>query len=686
MLRSVAIWCSKSISFQSNLTRSSRYRADIDGLRAVAVISVLFFHARILGCQGGFVGVDVFFVISGYLITSLIAEDIERGKFSLLSFYERRMRRIFPALFGTLFFCALAAAALLVPKDLRVFGESLTATTLFGSNLYFWHVSTPLGYFADTSKWQALLHTWSLSVEEQFYLLFPALLLLLARRAKERVNGCLWFLAAASFCLNVWVTRYRPVAGFYFFIPRSWELLIGVLLATKAVPGLRSRTWREIAGLLGMMLIIVAVLSLTESTRFPGFEALLPCLGAGLIIYAGENGPSFVKTVLSLRPLVFVGIISYSLYLWHWPLFAFGRYFSGGDLTRIETAGVLVCSVATAFLSFAFIERPFRGANSVVSRGQIFGFGLVASLSFAVFGSLMYLSHGWPERYSQRTRQVLDENVRRRNDYLETCGNWHVDIRSISDINFCHVGSQSSQKIMFWGDSHVGQLYPAIQTMYNHGDFNNESALFAIADGCLPAQRLNTIDSGGPAYCDSFSKFALIRAEEKDIDAVFIGFNTAWSYQDGIRCAVVDGRCVKTLSSKETGRLFLDELSEQIRTLKNLGKRVIVCLPFPMYDKSIPELEIRNAVFERFGLGGIAKDLTLPAVRGQIQFIATLEGAEVFDPRVSLCHGSDCVTQLNGISIYMDSNHIAASEISVLESNLVQVLGQRTQIARSFGH
>jgi len=222
--------------------------------------------------------------------------------------------------------------------------------------------------------------------------------------------------------------------------------------------------------------------------------------------------------------------------------------------------------------------------------------------------------------------------------------------------------------------------------MYNDGHLKNEGVLFAIADGCLPAQRLNTIDSAGAAYCDSFSKFALIRAEEKDIDAVFIGFNTAWSYQDGIRCAVVDGRCVKTLSSKETGRLFLAELSEQIRTLKSLGKRVIICLPFPMYDKSIPELEIRNAVFERFGLGGIAKDLTLPALREQIQLIATREGAEIFDPRVSLCHGSDCVTQMNGVSIYMDSHHIAASEVSVLESNLAQILHSRTQIGRSFGN
>jgi len=596
------------------------------------------------------------------------------------------MRRIFPALFGALFFCVLAAAVVFVPNDLRIFGESLTATTLFGSNLYFWHVSSPLGYFADNSNWQVLLHTWSLSVEEQFYLIFPAVLLLLVRGVKTRVNVVLWSLAAVSFCVNIWATWYRPIAGFYFFIPRSWELLMGVLLAVKAVPGLRCRTGREIAGLLGMGMIFGAVFALTESTRFPGVSALLPCLGASLIIYAGEQGSSFVKRVLSFRLLVFIGMISYSLYLWHWPLLAFGRYFSGDDLTRPETAAVLVCSVALAFLSYEFIERPFRGGNSVFRRGQIFALAVVASLSFGVVGSLIYLSHGFPGRYSPRTLQVLDENVKRRNDYLEVCGNWRVQVHSISDINFCQLGNQATQKLMFWGDSHVGQLYPLVQEMYNDGHLNNEGVLFAVADGCLPAQRLNTIDSAGPANCDSFSKFALMRAEQKDIDAVFIGFNTAWSYQDGIRCEVLGGNCVKTLSSKETGRLFLVELSQQIRTLKSLGKRVIICLPFPMYDKSIPELEIRNAVFERFGLGGIARDLTVPALREQIQSIATREGAEIFDPRMSLCHGSECVTQVNGISIYKDSHHIAASEVSVLESNLAKVLSPPIQIGRAFSN
>jgi hypothetical protein len=235
----------------------------------------------------------------------------------------------------------------------------------------------------------------------------------------------------------------------------------------------------------------------------------------------------------------------------------------------------------------------------------------------------------------------------------------------MADINFCRLGSESSQKIMFWGDSHVGQLYPVIQTIYNEGDLRDEGVLFAIADGCLPAERLELpIDVGG-AYCPSFSKFAMIRAEEEDIDAVFIGFNTEFW--------------------EKIGRLFLQELAEHIRTLRGLGKRVIICLPFPRYDKSIPELEIRNAVFGRFGLGGIAKDLTLPALRERIKSIATHEGAELFDPRASLCRGNDCITQVNGVSIYIDSKHIAATEISVLESNLAQVLHPTPHIGSSFG-
>lgn len=644
----------------------------MDGLRAVAVLAVLFFHGHVFRFTGGYVGVDAFFVISGYLITGLIVRDMDEGRFSLILFYERRARRIFPALFGLLGFCVLAGLVLLVPEDLVQFSKSLIASTLFVSNIYFWRSAQPLGYFSHTSATEALLHTWSLSVEEQFYLVFPALMLLLYRVMKRWMKLCLLFLAAASFGLNVWATQHRPVAAFYFSIPRAWELLLGALLAVGVVPPLRRRMLREIAGVLGIGMIAVAIFAFSEATLFPGVSALLPCMGTWLLIYAGENGTSMSKSLLSWRPLVFIGVISYSLYLWHWPLLVFARYFAAGDLTTSETIEILICSLILAFLSFEFVERPFRGTQSAITRRQAFVFGLTASLLAVAIGLTMRVSKGLPKRYSERTRNLIVENESRRNDYDVSCSNWKTQVRRESDIKFCRLGSDSSRKIMFWGDSHVEQMLPTVKKLYRDGNLHHDGVLFAIANGCLPAQDLNSTGSG--YHCDAFSKFALARAEKVDIAAVFIGFDTWWGTHDDSICLSVDGLCTETLTTEETERRFLPELAATIRLLRGLRKRVVVCLPFPMYDKSIPELEMRNAVFGRLGLSGRATDFTSPALREAIRSAAVDAGADVFDPRLSLCKGGNCMTEMNGVSIYIDSHHLAASASDLLKANLRNIL------------
>jgi peptidoglycan/LPS O-acetylase OafA/YrhL len=223
--------------------------------------------------------VDIFYVISGYLITSVIAKDVLQGTFSFTSFYERRIRRIFPALFGVLFFCIVAAAILFAPNDFLSFAKIMIAMTFFASNIYLKRIARTDGYFDHTSESQTLLHTWSLSVEEQFYLFFPAVLLLLARLAKGRLAACLIFLATLSFLINIWATHYRPVTAFYLLIPRAWELLMGALLAVKVLPPINSRVWREVAVLIGLALIACAVVLFNKDTSFPGVNALFPCLG-----------------------------------------------------------------------------------------------------------------------------------------------------------------------------------------------------------------------------------------------------------------------------------------------------------------------------------------------------------------------------------------------------------------------
>src|SRR5271170_3095038 len=301
-----------------------RYRPEIDGLRALAILPVLLFHYRVSPFRGGFVGVDVFFVISGYLITQLIEAERREGRFSIARFYERRVRRIFPALFVMLTAATIAAAFILFPVDLVRYANSLLATAGFAANFEFWREA---GYFDVAAAEKPLLHLWSIAVEEQFYLVFPALLLLFQSR-RVAITLAIFVL---SFAFAVWGVIHAPSAAFYLLPGRAWELMLGALLALHAVPFIERRWIREALAVTGIALIAIAVFGYSKDTPFPGAAALLPCLGAALVIYSSVPGITSASAVLSLPPLVFVGRISYSLYLWHWPLYVFARYFSFRD-------------------------------------------------------------------------------------------------------------------------------------------------------------------------------------------------------------------------------------------------------------------------------------------------------------------------------------------------------------------
>ena len=336
---------------------SSAYRADIDGLRALAIVPVLLFHVAAPGFHGGFVGVDVFFVISGYLITGIVAREVAAGRFSLLDFYRRRALRIFPALFVMLAVYAAVAYATLLPGELAAFAKSMLATALFSSNFYF-HQSS--GYFAPAAHAMPLLHTWSLAVEEQFYLVWPLLLMLLAHRTRHAAVGLAAVLAALSFGAAAWGVSHDPAGSFYLSHARAWELLIGALLVWLPPRVLVHRGLRELTAGLGLAAILVAVKFFNQGTPFPGPMALLPVLGAAAIIAAGAAGPTAVGRVLSLRPLVFIGRVSFSLYLWHWPLIVFAQTALFLEQTAAVRMLLVLLSFGLAVLSWRFVETPFR--------------------------------------------------------------------------------------------------------------------------------------------------------------------------------------------------------------------------------------------------------------------------------------------------------------------------------------
>jgi peptidoglycan/LPS O-acetylase OafA/YrhL len=660
---------------RSQVAASSHYRPEIDGLRAMAILPVLFYHAGFTLFSGGFVGVDVFFVISGFLITSIIIQPIEQRRFSFAGFYERRIRRIFPALFAVAFCSTIAAAILLPPDGFKQYGESLASMTVFASNIFFRMTAALFGYFDSHSDVQPLLHTWSLSVEEQFYIFLPVTLILLNRYARKHLVLVLVLACIASFGLSVWAVTYKPLGAFYHLPMRAWELLIGSVLAVQPLPLLRSRLLRETAGLLGLALIFGAAIGFNKQTPFPGAAALLPCVGAWLIIYTGAAGPSLAKTMLSTRPMVFIGAISYSLYLWHWPIIAFTKYFLvTSTLTGWQIGGVILASLIMAFISFEWIEAPFRRPGNFLTRRRAIAGGILVSAAFACIGIFIGLQHGFPQRFDPATQQLVTANAARIANHGAMngdCDNWRKPINDVNDIQTCPLDIRA-KNVLLWGDSHVEQLYPLFQQYQQSGLFGDHGVLFTIAANCPPSTLLN---NAAPGYdCANFTRSAMQRASEPDIDTVFMAFSVWWALSDGHLCAAVDGKCIAVLDAATVQRLFIADLAQRVLNLRKLGKQVIVTLPFPLYDHSIPEVEIHNALFTRWGFPVTPRQVVPLEFRDRIRAAVTAAGATIFEPRDSLCDGPDCLYERDNVSLYVDDSHIANSQIGIISDQLRPIL------------
>jgi peptidoglycan/LPS O-acetylase OafA/YrhL len=360
-----------------------QYRKEIDGLRAVAVLPVMFFHAGFERFGGGFLGVDIFFVISGYLITTIILKEKDVGTFSLVSFYERRIRRIFPALFFVLIACLPFAWLWLLPHELKNFGQSLMAVSLFISNLFFWQESD---YFASDAEMIPLLHTWSLAVEEQYYVLFPLLIGVLWFIGKRKLTALLLLIAIASLAFSEWAWRHYPDANFYLLPSRAWELLAGVLAAFYAHQ--YPLKGKQSFSLIGLIMIIGSILLLNDKLPFPSLYTLIPVIGTVLIILFATQ-TTWVGKLLSTPILAGVGLISYSAYLWHQPIFVFARLQSMQELPDWQFLILILLTLLLAFVSWIFVEQPFRNKHNFTQR-QIFSMAILATTGMLLAG--YYLS------------------------------------------------------------------------------------------------------------------------------------------------------------------------------------------------------------------------------------------------------------------------------------------------------
>lgn len=466
------------------------YRPDLDGMRAIAVVAVVLYHFGVPYVPGGFVGVDVFFVLSGYFISRQIFTELDQGRFSLTGFYDRRIRRLFPALFLMLAVTTAAASVLLLPDELERFGRTLLGAALSVSNFVFWRES---GYFAPAAQAMPLLHTWSLAVEEQFYLLFPVAMMLLWRLGRLPLTVLLVTAVVGSFGLGVWMTGRYPATAFYLLPFRFWELAMGCVLGLAVVPAPRG-PWREILRLAGLAMVFAAIFLFDKSTPMPGVSALLPCVGTAFVILAGLGEatgghagwpgarPQFTLHLLSAPPMVVTGLMSYSLYLWHWPILVLAEHRLATPLDGIAKGVLLAVVVMAAAASWLLVERPLRTGQYVWTRSwHRYAVGLAMVILVALVGE------GLRTRVLQGPvppTEVLDL-ASAASDISPKRGDCHGGGLGFPDIaRSCLFGEPAGQPLVVLADSHGVELaYALAQELQG----KNVSIRQLTASGCPPA-------------------------------------------------------------------------------------------------------------------------------------------------------------------------------------------------------
>ncbi|HEY8993681.1 MAG TPA: acyltransferase family protein [Lacunisphaera sp.] len=645
-----------------------KYRPEIDGLRALAVIPVVLFHAG-LGFPGGFCGVDVFFVISGFLITSLIMKDLHAGRFSALTFWERRARRILPAGIAVMLAVLLAGVWLLLPEDAERMAGSVKWQAMFAANIYF---KQTINYFSGAAEEMPLLHTWSLAVEEQFYAIAPFalyLLFLLWQRTKRVSFPWLIALAAfASFAYSVLKVERDPSGAFYLLPSRAWEMLLGSWVAVAPRPSFSSSSGigRGLA-FTGIAGILAAYFFYEESTKFPGLAAFLPCAGAAMYIWASSTPssnperPGFdVAHWLSHRAIVFVGLISYSLYLWHWPLIAFSNYWLLFDQLPWLRVGVPIASFVVAYLSWRYIETPFREKRCLPERAGMLAASAAAILVVLLGGQYLKTIHGFEARLTGATSKLITEKKERadRNGSMRELS--LADVQARRFLRF--PGSTDNHRRVFvWGDSHARAALPGVITAAKQ----QQITVLAAWHGATPPL----------IHYASASPFSLGERSPAFNQCVL-----DYIIQNHIEDVVLAGYWKNYLSGepeeKAANEVFAKELAAVIARLTAAGCRVLVLLDWPAHRMKIPRL-----IFGQYSLGMDLTDFIClepehqASTRPMRAIVPQLEraGARIVDPTDLFrdeASGGYAVED-DGYPLYYDTNHLSVRGANRLAKVLV---------------
>jgi len=643
-------------------TPAPGYLPFIDGLRAVAVLGVICFHANLAGLTGGYVGVDVFFVLSGFLISNLIDSRLRSKTFSFAHFYERRARRILPALILTGLLSALTAAFLFVPHDLRAFSSSLWGTAFFYSNVLFEQAT---GYFAAPSSTMPLLHTWSLAVEEQFYLFFPPLLFAIhgvLRNSPRARWAVIFVLFAVSLCAGILLVRQDQARAFYLLPPRAWELLAGALIALAPSRAALSRPVAELMSVLGAACIGLSFICYDRATVFPGGAALLPCLGTVMIIVSNLGNATLLGALLAQRWLVYLGLISYGLYLYHWPILTFTRYFLDHELSPMQTASALSATVGLAVLSFHCIEAPIRYRTILKSRAQVFAAATGGLLAIGLLGIVGVNMNGFPSRFSGAALQYAQGE-----DDRWPWAKCMPEAERLTADSVCRVGAPGSKPaFLVWGDSHAAALAPGVDARAKTLGLSGWVIGYSRCPSLVGAAPIR--HTAGDFPCAAIAEKVLGLIRDQHIRHVLLV--SRWdTYISGWERGGTETTQDLTISYTEGGVAYKGDaamrrsLEETVRRLQAMDIDIWVLEQVPPQLVAVPSA-LAKAVFLGRDLASLRRpyaEIESRRAPAEAIFAELRRSGDVsfLDPAEKFCpNRGPCLIAAEGHSLYEDNNHL----------------------------
>ncbi len=660
------------------------YRPDIDGLRAVAILAVVSFHASPTGLRGGFVGVDVFFVISGYLISTILFRSLSQGEFSYLNFYANRIRRIFPALALVLLVCGLSGWFVLLPDEFSELGKHAAGGAGFIVNFMLW---SEAGYFDTQSDLKPLMHLWSLAIEEQFYLLYPLLIRLIWPIRVARLP-LLAVLMLISFGLNIRDVSREPVGTFFWPQTRFWELLAGGLLAYGQMPksplgmrlsGFFKRNGKRLNNLMssfGMLLILVSALILSKGKHFPGWWAVLPVLGSLLLILAGPS--AWVNRVILAHPaMVFIGLISYPLYLWHWPLLSLSRIIDSGESPLWARWLLVALSVFLAWLTWRFIERPLRFSSK--SRSQVSLLCLLM-LAIGLSGYTVSRQHGFPLRFKKPDYQAFGRLPGKTigKTRPSACPAYFRD-RNIPE--YCSLEAGILPNVALIGDSHSAHLYSGLADQ-------QVSVINIGRNSCVPLYNVGFGESGAECplgYMNPLLDFALT---DEHIKVIALASRFAAQVEGSgydARMKIRPGS-IKLFSANQQGnaQVFRDALRTTLQKLTGSGKIVVVILDIPELGFN-PKACVRPVTWltgrkSPCALARADFDSRTRQYRTLIDEVRKdFPSVRIFDAPALFCDQDFCWATVDGKMLYRDSDHLSLEGSNRVANQLAPFLKQLLQ-------